>query len=202
MIEPLSLYSEDGIYGSIDYGSPSVSKGFLFAAYVCQVERIAKEKGKVLCLGSGNAYDAVKFLMEGFNCYIAELYHPKVDILKGRQVKAFGQNLPFRDKEFDLLFCCEMMEHVPEEVADAILLEAKRVSKEVFFTIATGDDSFHTHICIHNAQWWMNKFESLGFVFINAQANPNFTLCTLDNMARMVARLVYFPDGVAINAFC
>jgi len=172
----------------------------MWAAWLCQV---LQKKAKVLCLGSGNGYEAVQFLMDRWDCYVAELYHPKVKILKGRQIKTFGQNLPFRDKEFDLFFSCETMEHIGDEFTDQILLEAKRVSKEVFFSIATRDDPpFCSHICIHSAPWWMVKFEELGFDIINAQKNPMFTLLFMTPVARAAAQVLRFPDGVVIHARC
>jgi len=202
MIDPLSLYSDQGIYGSINYGAPVVSKSLIFAEGVCQRVDFHNKHRKILCLGSGNAYDAVRFLMKGHDCYIAELYHPQLKILHGRQVKTFGQALPFKDSEFEFLFCSETMEHIPGKSTDQVLLECKRVSKEVFFTIATrGDVPFNTHICIHNAQWWMKKFENLGFEIINAQQNPVLTLVAQRN-GRGIMINSPSPDGVLVNARC
>jgi len=200
--EALSLYSDQGIYGSIDYGSPAVNKGLVFAVLFSQQIESAKNKPKILCLGSGNAYEAIIFLKQGFDCYIAEIYHPKLDILKGRQIKAFGQNLPFRDKFFDAVFSCETMEHIPEQFADMVLSEAKRVSKEVYFSIATVDDPYETHICIHNAQWWMDKFEQLGFDFINAQLKPRFPILLQEYSGKTAVKIMFFAEGVLIHARC
>lgn len=200
--EALKLYSDEGIYGSLDYGSPAVNRGVQVAAFLCQRSNFHKEKKKIHCLGSGNGYEAVKFLKEGHECCITELYHPDVNILKGHQVKAFGQQLPYRDNQFDLYFCCEVLEHIPEENIDEVLTEAKRISDECFFTIATRDDEpFNTHICIHNGQWWMDKFEEHGFSIINAQLNPQFMLILRLNN-QQVALTVRFPDGVMVNARC
>jgi len=200
--EALKLYSEGGIYGSLDYGSPAVNRGLQFAAFLCQRSDFQKGKKTVHCLGSGNGYEAVKFLQDGHRCYVTELYHPSVDVLSGHQVKAFGEQLPYKDNQFDMYFCCEVLEHIPEENIDAVLSEVKRVSEECFFTVATrGDPPFNTHICIHNGQWWMNKFEEHGFSIINAQINPHFWLIIIFN-GRDTALAVHFPDGVMINARC
>lgn len=201
--EALSCYSDQGIYSSIRYGSPRVSKGLRFAESICQRVDFYGKTRKLLCLGSGNAYEAVLFLMKGHDCYVAELYHPRLEILSGRQIKTFGQALPFRHDEFDLLFCCETMEHIPEELTDQVLSECKRVSREVFFTVATRDDPpFNTHICIHNAQWWMDKFEELGFEIINAQKNPVLIVSFERTYNQAVIMSSPSADGVLINAGC
>jgi len=194
--EFLSFYSDQGIYAELDYGSPGVNRGLLFSEMLCQTN-LANKAHKILCLGSGNAYEAVNFLRNKHDCYVVELYHPSIKILHGRQVLAFGQDLPFRDKTFDLFFSCEVMEHIPEEFADTILLEAKRVSKQVFFTIATRDDPpFHSHICIHNGGWWINRFDKLGFKTINAQINPRFSFKS------DYVREIQYPDGILMYANC
>lgn len=192
-------YSGDGIYSLLNYGSPIVNRGLQSAVYYCQ--RYGTNK-KVLCVGSGNAYEAVWFLMQNADCYVAELYHPQVKILHGRQVKALGQELPFKNKEFDLLFCCETLEHITEKENDRILSEAKRVSNEVFFTIATRDDPpFYSHICIHEGEWWINKFRQMGFDLINAQINATHTIITQFN-GQSVATNLNYGDGVLIHARC
>jgi len=189
------LYSADGIYGDAAYGGPVVNKGLKLATYLTKL--LGDNKKKIICFGSGNGYEAVVFLKAGHDCYTVDYYTPEVAILKGRQIRANGNNLPFADKEFDLFFSCETMEHVKEEETDAILKEAMRVSNEVFFTIADDKDPFDTHINIHHATWWMNKFEELGFRIIHAQWRPYFSF-NLDGEVFHVS----YPSGVLINAKC
>lgn len=196
------LYSADGIYGTFAYGSPAIDRGFQCASFLCQRATFRDNKKKILCLGSGNGYEAVQFLNHGHDCYIAELYHPNLKVFQGRQVKALAQNFPFKDNEFDLLFSCEVMEHIPEKDLDLVLSEAKRVSEEVFFTIATRDDSaFSTHITIHNGQWWIDKFQEHGFTIKNAQINASFPLA-ISVQGKAAITFVQFPDGVWISARC
>ena len=165
MEELNELYSKDGIYGTFTYGSPFVCKGLKCAAHFVQFPR--HKYNNILCVGSGNGYEAVWFKKKGYDTTVVELYHPDIPILKGTQIKGYAQDLPFRHKAFDLCFCCEMMEHVPEELNTPILKEAKRVAKEVFFTIADRDDPpYHTHINIHDFSYWYDLFKELGFTII------------------------------------
>jgi SAM-dependent methyltransferase len=189
-----TLYSDEGIYGTLTYGSPFVCKGLKCAVYLTQFGKL--EGKKILCVGSGNGYEAVWFIKQGYDVTVLEMYHPDLSILKGKQVKGFAQNLPFDDQVFDLYFCCEMMEHVPEELNIAILKEAKRVSKEVFFTIADRDDPpYHTHINIHDMPYWYRLFKDLGFEFINVQSAGKLPLVAVGTVC-----LCGWGDGTIIHA--
>lgn len=184
----------------MDYGSIGISKGLLCASFLTQT---LKGRKKILCLGAGNAYEVVHFLKNGHDCYSVELYFPGIEYLRHRQIKALGQHLPFRDKEFDLFFCCETLEHIEEKYIDSVLLEAKRVSENCFFTIATRHDRpFNTHICIHNAQWWFDKFQELGFEINYGQLNLRIPLF-IDRLFTIPgSTTVMFSDGVLIDAKC
>ena len=195
MEEYEKLYSGDGIYGSVTYGNPFTCKGLKCALYYTQLAK--KKVKKILCVGSGNGYEAVWFTKKGYDVTVLEMYHPDIPILRGRQIKGYAQDLPFRDKTFDLYFC-EMMEHVKEELNTPILKEAKRVAKEVFFTIADRDDKpYYTHINIHDICYWFNLFTELGFKIINAQSSAILPLIAGNKVMTM-----NWEDGVLIRAKC
>ena len=78
------LYSDTGIYKNFTYGSPYVSRGLRIATHLTQFWKAEKLKKKILCIGAGNGYEVVKYLIEGHDCYSVELYHPEIDILKDR----------------------------------------------------------------------------------------------------------------------
>lgn len=196
MEEYEDLYSENGVYGTLTYGSPFVAKGLKCAAHLTQFW--PKKWKKILCVGSGNGYEAVWFIKQGFDVTVIEMYHPDISVLSGKQIKGYAQDLPFRDKTFDLYFSCEMMEHVPEELNTPILKEAKRVSKEIFITIADRDDPpYHTHINIHELPYWYDLFKELGFTIINAQTAARFPLA---GNGRIV--IAAWGDGTVIHAKC
>ena len=172
--------------------------GLRIATHLSQMWSEDGKKRKVLSVGCGNGYEAVCFLKNGHDCYTVELYHPKVGILGGRQTKAYAQSLPFKDNEFDMYVCCEVMEHIPEELAVPILKEAKRVSKEVYFTIADRDDPpYDTHITVKSFSWWLDVFIGLGFKILNAQTCPKVPL-----LAGNVMVCQTWGDGTLIHAEC
>ena len=190
-------YSNDGVFGNTRYGSPYVSKGLRCAVHLTQFGEFTNKK--ILCIGSGNGYEAVWFIKRGCKVTIADIYQPDVNILKGTQVKAYAQDLPFRDNEFDLVFCCEVMEHVSIENTVPILKEAKRVGRNVFFTIAdTPDPPYNTHINIHGFTFWYSLFKNLGFKILNAQHRPRIPLL----VAKNTVWFNKYKDGILIYAEC
>jgi ubiquinone/menaquinone biosynthesis C-methylase UbiE len=161
----------DEVYSTLDYGPLETARGFLGA--MDMLPRLRGEQ-KVLCVGSGNSYEAVLFSLNDKDTYTLDYYHPKVKKLAGKQVCGQGQAIPFKDETFDLVFSAECLEHIPENEVDQFLSELYRVgSKEYYFTIAERDDPpYHTHICLHSIEWWMDKLELLKYKVINATWRP------------------------------
>ena len=191
-----NLYSNDGLYGTLDYGGPYPIKAIPHSAYIAGG---LPKTAKLLVIGAGNGYEVVYLLKKGFkHAYSVDIYTPDVPYLKGRCIQSWAQSLPFKDKVFDMVICCETMEHIPEELTDAVLNESKRVAKEVYFTIASRDDPpFHSHVCIHDTSWWIKRFEKLGFSVINAQMNPWIVVPMKGG-----AVLFRYDDGISMYAKC
>ena len=193
-------YTEEGIYGDFTYGSPSVSRSFIHATFVTQGGAFEiSNTAKVLCIGSGNGYEIAKFRLEGFKCFGIDLYVPDVKVVKDRSVRGDASNMPFRDDEFDLVFCTETFEHIPEEICFKILAEVKRVGLNFYFTVSTKDDKpYDTHINIHDAWWWMDKFNECGLKITHAEAMPVIPLVYGGNR---IVKLRYI-EGVLIYGLC
>lgn len=192
------LYSDDGIFGRLDYGGPGVSRGLMHSAFITSTPFILRKIKKALVIGGGNNYETVLLNKKGIKTYALDLRIPRIKFLKGKSVEGDCVAMPFRDKEFDLVFCTEMMEHVPEESANAVLMEVKRVGHTAYFTIATRDDApFDTHVNVHDLFYWVNKFDDLGFGIKTAAMNP--IVCV--NMGGGLMGVSY-PDGAQIYAEC
>jgi len=192
-------YSRDGIYGDFTYGTPYVSKGFQNAVSLSQDLTVRKTPDiKILVVGAGNGYELVWFGKNNYDVTGLDLYVPDVPYVKARTVIGSAGNMPFKDKQFDLVFCTEMLEHVDEEITDEILSEFNRVANKFYVTIATIEDPpFYTHINIHKPWWWMEKFDALGFKFANAQANPVMLLLAGGSITRM-----NYVSGVTMYGDC
>ena len=131
-------YSKDGIFGDFTYSSPGVSRGLLISMIVRQGGFFAvKGKVKILVMGAGHGYEVVSYIKGGHDVKGIDLYAPEIPMVKEVTTLASADDMPFKDKEFDLIHSTEMMEHVPEKITDQILRECRRVAKKFVFTIAT-----------------------------------------------------------------
>ncbi len=166
----LDTYRDGGIYDDDEYGAPGISRGIRFARFM---KNYTNPKSKVLCIGCGNGFEVIEYLNQGHDAYGTELHKiENVKPLNGRIINAALPNLPFKNKEFDLLHCTEVLEHINTAETDGFLKECKRVSKRQFFSIATEMDSYHTHINIQTPGWWLDKFKENGFNIKNFQYKP------------------------------
>lgn len=165
----LNRYQE--IYKIMDYGCPCVSRGLLWAKYM--VDEL-KKGDKVLCIGCGNGYEVVEYLLSGMDAYGTETHAVEdVPILEGKILNVVLPGLPFNDKDFDLVHCTEVLEHIPEEITIPFMLDCLRVGKKVLFTTSTKDDPpFCTHINYHPPEWWLARLAELNCNILNFQYNP------------------------------
>ena len=179
-------YTDEGdLYKSLSYGSPFVSKGLAFSAWL--KDMILKDE-KILCVGCGEGYELVKYLKDGFDAYGTELHSIKIPYLKNRIIKAQCPDLPFGNDAFDILSCTEVLEHIRQDLTDGFLTECKRVAKRFFFSIATDNDvGYNSHINLHDICWWYKKFTDLKFKIINMQFRP------------LIAGLIY-KEGITVLA--
>ena len=79
------------------------------------------------------------------------------------------------DKEYDLLICKDVLEHVEVEDIPSVLQKFKKKSKQFFFVIPLGDDDRFrireyevdiTHVTKKDEEWWIKMFESQGMELV------------------------------------
>jgi hypothetical protein len=194
-------YSDDGVYGDFTYGTPGVSRGFVNALCLVQGGMPLRFKGKsrILVIGAGNGYEIAVFLTRGHECYGIDLYIPDIKFVKEVSVRGDARSMPYKDKEFDLVFCGETFEHIPEDVCLEIMSEVNRVGRAFYFTIATRDDGdYKTHINVQPAWWWIKQFTEAGFRILHAEENAVVPILYSGN------GLIKFTyrDGVTICGNC
>ena len=162
----------DEVYGTLDYGPILTARGYL--GVMDMLPRMSGKDWNVLCVGSGNSYEAVWLTLNDKKTFTLDYHHPKVKTLNGKQVYGQGQAIPFNDETFKLVFSAECLEHIPENEVDQFLSELYRVGNcQYYFTIAERNDPpYHTHVTIKGIEWWMEKLESLGYRVINADWRP------------------------------
>ena len=169
----LDVYQK--IYNTLGYGSPYISRGVYQAKYMMSE---LKEGDKVLCVGCGNGYEVIQYLLAGMDAYGTETHPIKgVPILEGRIINAVAPGMPFKNKEFRLVQCCEVLEHIPEEITLPFMADLMMIGEKVLFTTSTRDDPpFCTHINYHGPEWWLKRLEELRAIIHNFQFNPQMDL--------------------------
>jgi predicted TPR repeat methyltransferase len=79
------------------------------------------------------------------------------------------------DKEYDLLICKDVLEHIEVEDIPSVLQKFKKKSKQFFFVIPLGDDDRFrireyevdiTHVTKKDEEWWIRMFESQGMELV------------------------------------
>ena len=192
MVTPEYKRQYEDIYKRIDYGSPYACKSLRFIHYC---KRFLLPGSKVLCVGCGNGYEVVSLRKQGYEAYGVDLVPPGIEYLKGKLVNAAVPDLPFKDKEFYLVVCCETLEHIPEEETDAFINECRRVGERCFFSVATSDDPFHTHINLHEPTWWLDKLSNLKFYVNEFRFRPSVEMILTDHVIFRAA----FIEGVMFS---
>ena len=95
-----------------------------FISYWHQISEVFKTgKNSVLEVGIGNKFISIYLERFGFNV-------TTVDILRGfnPSVNSSILNLPFKNNAFDVVLCCEVLEHLPFKNLKNSLMELNRVA--------------------------------------------------------------------------
>lgn len=75
------------------------------------------------------------------------------------------QGIPFKDKEFDCLYCEGVLEHIAEDKIDFVLSEMARVANKRVLAISFEGDA-RGHICLHDSEWWKQRIPSKTWLYM------------------------------------
>lgn len=64
-----------------------------------------------------------------------------LDYVETPKVQGTLENLPFADKSFDIVICCEVLEHLPYTIYKKAVKEIERVSKEYILISVPNDEN-------------------------------------------------------------
>ena len=78
-------------------------------------------------------------------------------LIPGHYIRATAWDLPFKDKEFDVIFCTGVLEHLPESKIEQTFSEFVRVADRYLLDISFDCASTDHHICNHDFAWWLEK---------------------------------------------
>lgn len=77
---------------------------------------------------------------------------------------------PFRERKFNVVISMEVAEHLPEEVADKFVDLICEYGDQIVFTAATPGQGGKDHVNEQPHQYWIDKFHSRGFQFLEKQS--------------------------------
>lgn len=186
-------------HDDIGYNGPFTSRGYYHVVYFVQHVLLEHfKKPRILVVGYGAGYELVYLIKGDVEVVGLELDIPNVDIIKNKTIVASAESIPFFDKSFDWVFCCETLEHIPMNICKKILREFKRVANNYYLTVATrGDNPWNTHINIRNGEEWIKTLRDMEFEIIHASLAPSYWVKYKQN-------LIFFDyqDGVFIYGGC
>ncbi len=73
----MSLYSDDGIFGNLNYGCPGPSRGLAFGTYVYQTVYNGLENKRICVIGAGVGYEIALFDSLGIDVTGVDIYEQK-----------------------------------------------------------------------------------------------------------------------------
>jgi len=105
--------------------------------------------------------------------------------------------LPYKDKEFDITFCFQVLLHLDEEGATKALLEMARVTKDMIFILTPTATERHNGVAINPFKGSVFLYNILG---MNELKIPGWRPLLLQPIYRMahVGPLCCFPDDLDI----
>ena len=116
---------------------------------------------KILDLGAGVGQGMRAWQERGFrNVHGIEISQIAV-INSGMYTLKQGtvQNMPYKDKEFDLVFSSALFEHIDESILDDVLKECFRVGIMQAHTLCLDKGTDPSHINMKTEQEWLNVFQ-------------------------------------------
>ena len=116
---------DDPRYPKSGYFFDTYDKWSRFCGYWHQIDRMREHKPeKMLEVGIGNGFVSNYFRRRGWDITTVDVRdYVKPDIV------ASVLDMPFDDNSFDLVACCEVLEHLDYENFSAALSEIRRVTK-------------------------------------------------------------------------
>lgn len=79
----------------------------------------------------------------------------------------------------DYVYCTDVLEHIEPDYVDQVLTNIKAIAPKAFFQISLVEDSMGAlighplHLSVHPYEWWLDKFQSLGYSVISSGSNTD-----------------------------
>jgi SAM-dependent methyltransferase len=154
----------------------------------------------VLDFGCGNGYAVRKMRQSGGDWIGIEYSQAAYDKYLKESYFCTGTTKQFADRQFDMVYSTEVLEHVPEmDVPDVTRELCRLADKYLFLTISlrpSSDDNRY-HCTLKPREWWEGKFTGHGFE-IDRDVIKCFQRRTLKSTRRIFMKWAHFgPAAVS-----
>lgn len=171
--------AEDARYSWLYQDGPYNKEGismFRIEKFVAWAKRTTDlEHQTVVDLGCGRAELATMLPFKSYTGVDISSYQTNKNIAENEAdnvtfVRHSIDALPFKDMQYDVAICCDVMEHVPENRVDRVLKEMFRVAHSVMLVIdcqeakLTDKDGNNLHCTIKPREWWLQKIQRLSVI--------------------------------------
>lgn len=190
MVMSLEKYSVNPTMHNIEYEKDYFTKtGYEgYQDYPLNTDRVKKiiemaNPKSVLDVGCAYGYIVKRLLEKGIYAIGMDIsrWCEEQKIIPNHFIRHDLRNCPypFKEKEFDLLYCEGVLEHIGEEYIEAIMAEFERVSKERILALTfdwhvqSSPHSFESaeapgHICLKSHNWWFKVMPRHTWLFYPA----------------------------------
>jgi len=133
------------------------------AFHPLRIESITEQLRQICYSGYTNILEigqGAGFLRHCFKMF-AHISHTTLDIAEDLSPDYVGSvtNMPFRDGQFDLVLCCQVLEHLPFEYFLPSLREIRRVVRhEVILSLPERTLRFGIAVCLPRLKWLMYEW--------------------------------------------
>lgn len=141
-----------------DFGQTSFHGDKAIAAYPDALE--------TLDFGCGNGYAVRRMREAGYSWHGLECSRAAFEQHLNAPYFYLGDTKQFRDRQFDLVYSTEVLEHIPEPEVNWVASELGRIAaKYLFFTISLRPSSQNNrfHCTLKPRAWWEERFVRHGF---------------------------------------
>lgn len=154
---------------------------------------MVKPDGTVIDFGCGTGRAALKIQERGNDVIAIDFASNCLDHA-ARGLRFFSLNLskPMPIKA-PFGFCTDVMEHIPPDEVETVILNIMDAAGTVFFQISTVPDSFGEvigdplHLSVHPHDWWLGLFGTLGFDVSNAVNGNNASIFIVTRKSALAA---------------
>lgn len=122
-----------------------------------------RNPSKVLDVGCGHGYLVRKLLNSGIEAMGVDISLFAGELIKDNFIVVNAKELPFKDKEFDVVVSKDFFEHLTEDEIDIVYQEMKRVGKYIIANICFKEEKPY-HLTVKPKEWWQTKLPDVEII--------------------------------------